>query len=71
MSLSSMPPPTGETIRLLTMPETFQWYAARVMDWDPGTKSVARPLVRALIPATNAFETLDRLTKGLKPCVRP
>ncbi|MCS6841711.1 MAG: TRC40/GET3/ArsA family transport-energizing ATPase [Roseiflexus sp.] len=58
--------PTGETIRLLTMPETFQWYAARVMDWDPATKSVAKPLVRALIPATNAFETLDRLTKGVE-----
>lgn len=58
--------PTGETIRLLTMPETFQWYAARVMDWDPGMKSVAKPLVRALIPATNAFESIDRLTKGVE-----
>jgi arsenite-transporting ATPase len=58
--------PTGETIRLLTMPETFQWYAARVMDWDPGTKSIAKPLVRALIPATNAFESLDRLSKGVE-----
>jgi len=58
--------PTGETIRLLTMPETFQWYAARVMDWDPGTLSVAKPLVRALIPATNAFESLSRLTKGVE-----
>jgi arsenite-transporting ATPase len=58
--------PTGETIRLLTMPETFQWYAARVMDWDPGTISVAKPLVRALIPATNAFESLDRLAKGVE-----
>jgi len=58
--------PTGETIRLLTMPETFQWYAARIMDWDPGTISIAKPLVRALIPATNMFETLDRLTKGVE-----
>jgi arsenite-transporting ATPase len=58
--------PTGETIRLLTMPETFQWYAGRVMDWDPGTLSVAKPLVRALIPATNAFETLNRLQKGVE-----
>jgi arsenite-transporting ATPase len=58
--------PTGETIRLLTMPETFQWYAARVMDWDPGTMSIAKPLVRALIPATNAFETIQRLTKGVE-----
>lgn len=58
--------PTGETIRLLTMPETFQWYAARVMDWDPGTLSMAKPLVRALIPATNAFESIQRLTKGVE-----
>jgi arsenite-transporting ATPase len=58
--------PTGETIRLLTMPETFQWYAARVLDWDPGTMSVAKPLVRALIPATNIFETVQRLTTGVE-----
>jgi arsenite-transporting ATPase len=58
--------PTGETIRLLTMPETFQWYAARVMDWDPGMLSVAKPLVRSLIPATNVFDTLQRLTKGVE-----
>lgn len=58
--------PTGETIRLLTMPETFQWYAARVMDWDPGMISVAKPLVRALVPATNMFESLQRLTKGVE-----
>jgi arsenite-transporting ATPase len=36
------------------------------MDWDPGTLSVAKPLVRALIPATNAFESLNRLTKGVE-----
>ena len=58
--------PTGETIRLLTMPETFQWYAGRVMEWDPGTKSVVKPVVRALMPATNMFETIDRLTKGVE-----
>lgn len=58
--------PTGETIRLLTMPETFQWYAGRVMEWDPGTKSVVKPVVRALMPATNVFETIDRLTKGVE-----
>jgi arsenite-transporting ATPase len=58
--------PTGETIRLLTMPETFQWYASRVMEWDPGTMSIAKPLVRALVPATNAFESISRLQKGVE-----
>ncbi|MBX0326344.1 ArsA family ATPase [Oscillochloris sp. ZM17-4] len=58
--------PTGETVRLLTMPETFQWYAARVMDWEPTTMKAARPLVKALIPATDMFETIERLTKGVE-----
>lgn len=58
--------PTGETVRLLTMPETFQWYAARVMDWEPNTLKAARPLVKALIPAADMFETLERLTKGVE-----
>lgn len=58
--------PTGETVRLLTMPETFQWYATRVMDWEPQTLKVARPLVQALIPTTNMFETIERLTRGVE-----
>jgi len=58
--------PTGETIRLLTMPETFQWYAARVLDWDAGTMSLAKPLVRALVPASNIFDMIQKLTKGVE-----
>ncbi len=58
--------PTGETVRLLTMPETFQWYAARVMDWEPGTLKVARPLMKALVPGADVFETLERLTNGVE-----
>jgi len=58
--------PTGETVRLLTMPETFQWYAARVMDWEPTTLKAARPLVKQLIPAADMFATLERLTKGVE-----
>ena len=29
--------PTGETIRLLTMPESFQWYMGRLMGWGDAT----------------------------------
>lgn len=58
--------PTGETVRLLTMPETFQWYASRVMDWEPGTVKVARPLVKTLVPAVDIFASLERLTKGVE-----
>lgn len=58
--------PTGETVRLLTMPETFQWYAARVMDWEPTTLKAARPLVKQLMPAADMFATLERLTRGVE-----
>lgn len=57
--------PTGETVRLLTMPDTFRWYAERVMNWEPSTLKVARPLVKNLVPATDVFESLERLAKGV------
>jgi len=57
--------PTGETVRLLTMPDTFRWYAERIMDWEPSTLKAARPLVKALVPATDMFATLERLSKGV------
>ena len=52
--------PTGETIRLLTMPEMFQWYAGRVLNWEGSTMKLARPFVRALVPATDVFDALPR-----------
>ncbi len=58
--------PTGETVRLLTMPETFQWYASRVMDWEPTTMKAVRPLVKAMIPAVNVIDTLKKLTEGVE-----
>jgi len=58
--------PTGETVRLLTMPETFQWYAMRIMDWEPNTMKVARPLVKALVPSADVFGLLQKLTKGVE-----
>jgi arsenite/tail-anchored protein-transporting ATPase len=57
--------PTGETVRLLTMPDTFRWYAERVMNWEPNTLRMARPLVKSLVPATDVFESLERLSKGV------
>ncbi len=58
--------PTGETVRLLTMPDSFQWYAARIMDWEPNTLKAARPLVKALVPATDVFASMERLSKGVE-----
>ena len=52
--------PTGETVRLLTMPETFQWYAGRVLNWEQTTVKLARPFVRALIPGSDMFDALPK-----------
>ncbi|GIV97084.1 MAG: arsenic-transporting ATPase [Herpetosiphonaceae bacterium] len=58
--------PTGETVRLLTMPETFEWYAMRVMQWETTTMKMARPLVRALVPATDVFEVLPGFVEQVR-----
>ncbi len=52
--------PTGETVRLLTMPETFQLYACRVLNWESATVKLARPFVRALVPASDVFDSLPK-----------
>ncbi len=52
--------PTGETIRLLTMPEMFQWYAGRVLNWEGNTLKLVRPVVRALVPASDLFDALPK-----------
>lgn len=53
--------PTGETIRLLTIPDTFRWYAGHVSRLDKG-------LVRMLAPVAGRFlkapaEVLEALSK--------
>ena len=58
--------PTGETVRLLTMPETFTWYASRVMQWETSTMKVAKPLVRALVPASDVFDSLPRFVEQVE-----
>src|SRR5438552_17211116 len=45
--------PTGETIRLLSMPDTFQWYAGRIagLKLKSSTLSLARPFIKAFLPS--------------------
>jgi hypothetical protein len=40
--------PTGETIRLLTMPESFQWYVGRLRGWGDATLRIASGLHQPL-----------------------
>ncbi len=54
--------PTGETIRLLTMPDTFRWYAGHLGRYRAGMMKAIRPLAgRFLNAPTEILDALDKL----------
>lgn len=55
--------PTGETVRLLSMPDTFQWYANRFTNLQGGPLNLARPLLKALMPSTDVVASLQALSE--------
>jgi arsenite/tail-anchored protein-transporting ATPase len=62
--------PTGETIRLLTMPDTFRWYAGRLARLESGVMKALRPFAGRLLqtPAEllEALAKLDSATAELR-----
>lgn len=57
--------PTGETIRLLTMPDTFRWYAGHLSRFERGMVSLLRPFAnRILQTPSEILETLKRLDEA-------
>jgi len=58
--------PTGETIRLLTMPESFQWYVGRLRGWGDAPVRIAANLVSRFLPDKDIFGSLDKLVVGVK-----
>lgn len=58
--------PTGETMRLLTMPESFQWYVGRLSGWGDATMRMAGGLLRRFLPDKDVFSGLNNLVIGVK-----
>lgn len=62
--------PTGETIRLLTMPDTFRWYAGHLSRWEKGVVSLLRPFAGRLLQGPSdvmeALRKLDEATAELR-----
>lgn len=62
--------PTGETIRLLTMPDTFRWYAGHLSRFETGVIKALRPFTGRLLqtPAEllQALSALDEGTADLR-----
>lgn len=58
--------PTGETMRLLAMPESFQWYTSKIASWHTKTISFAYPLIQKLMPKKNIFRLMPEIGAHLK-----
>ncbi len=58
--------PTGETVRLLSMPDTFQWYAGRITSLNSTTLNLARPLLKAVLPTTEIMDSIQKLSERVK-----
>lgn len=58
--------PTGETMRLLTMPETFQWYVERFFNWGDTAIRLTGGLLRRLMPERDALAGLPKLVDDVK-----
>ncbi|HEX9069023.1 MAG TPA: ArsA family ATPase [Ktedonobacterales bacterium] len=55
--------PTGETVRLLSMPETFLVYANRLTGWRNIALSAAKPLLKQFLPGINVLEQMEKLNE--------
>ncbi|GIV68376.1 ArsA family ATPase [Caldilinea sp.] len=58
--------PTGETMRLLTMPESFQWYVARLRSWGDAPIRIAAGLLNRLAPEKDLVSGLNSLVEGVR-----
>jgi len=55
--------PTGETVRLLSMPDTFQWYAGRLLKMQNG---LTRTLMKAMLPTGEILDAVQQLSDRVK-----
>jgi len=58
--------PTGETIRLLSVPETFPWYAERLQSLGKKLPRIARPLMRGVAGEGGLFDYAGRMSELVK-----
>ena len=61
--------PTGETVRLLSMPDTFQWYVARLGNLNlknAALNLMARPFIKAFLPSGEVLDAVKQLSDRVK-----
>lgn len=62
--------PTGETMRLLAMPESFQWYVERFFGWGETAARLTGGLLGRLMPEHEALAGLPKLVEEVKALQR-
>ncbi|MCL4540906.1 MAG: ArsA family ATPase [Chloroflexi bacterium] len=55
--------PTGETLRLLSMPDAFLWYVNRLYQLRKGPLRFLGPVIRSILPSVDFAETLERVAE--------
>lgn len=58
--------PTGETIRLLSMPDSFLWYAGRLQDWRGRLGRLVGPLLRNALPDLSVVDVMAGLASRIQ-----
>jgi arsenite/tail-anchored protein-transporting ATPase len=58
--------PTGETIRLLSMPESFVWYAGRLEEWKGRLMRFAAPVLRTIVPQVDLAAVARKVSERVR-----
>ncbi|PIO49296.1 MAG: arsenic-transporting ATPase [[Chlorobium] sp. 445] len=58
--------PTGETMRLLAMPDSYRWYTDKIASWHMKTISFAYPLIQKLLPKKNIFKLMPEVADHMR-----
>lgn len=58
--------PTGETIRLLSLPEAYQWYAGRIQEWQQRLLRFVGPLFRGAVADLQILDVIAHLADRVK-----
>jgi arsenite-transporting ATPase len=58
--------PTGETMRLLSMPDSYQFYTGRIAPWHVKGMKIAEPFLKRMMPTKNIFNLMPEVGKNIK-----
>jgi arsenite-transporting ATPase len=58
--------PTGETMRLLGMPESYGWYSEKIGGWHSKAIGFAAPLLTKFMPKKNIFKLMPEVNEHMK-----